>query len=515
MLVRAGIHIRDRALRERARELMSTRSRVRDRVDRRRFAAVIVSELDAGADLVESLRSEPQDLVLTEVSSEDEDVLTGALADALASLPERTGMILLHPDDDPRAHAALLAAGALVVLWIGLSDAGLSEALATLIERRRDEVIAQHRATRVGASQPPPMISASAAMRELLGTAQRVARADSPVLLLGETGVGKERVAQLLHEWSPRSRGPFVAVNCAAIPGELFESELFGHERGAFTGAQRVRRGHFELAHGGTLFLDEIGDVPLPLQAKLLRALQDGSIRPLGADRELVIDVRVVAATNRDLRSEVEAGAFRRDLYYRLSVVELEIPPLRARREDIEPLVRRYVVRFAERLGRRMGEPRPEAMAALQAYAWPGNVRELVNVIERAVLLSVHDRLTLGDLPAAIAGTETPAAAMLAPSASFCAPTGPTRPLGPAAPVEPTGSALGLALPPAWLERPWKEVREQLLRAGERAYLEGLLRASGGRIGASARRAGIAERSLFEKMKRHGLRKEDFRDGES
>ncbi|MFV8752513.1 sigma-54 interaction domain-containing protein [Nannocystaceae bacterium ST9] len=516
MLVRVGIHVRDVGLRQRVRRALSNE----------RFSSVVVTELEGRAselggaiesepaDPLERLRSDSNDLLVVDAvplvgtavgpARDDEALRSGPtpadarkLVDALAALPERPGLIVLHPTDDPRAHAALLAAGCVAVLWAGLSDVGLAEALSALFERRRNDSLSRLLAARPQRPEPEPMISASAAMQTLLVTVRRVAVADTPVLLLGETGVGKERIAQLLHAWSPRSRGPFVAVNCAAIPAELFESELFGHERGAFTGAARARRGHFELAHGGTLFLDEIGEVPLALQAKLLRVLQDRRIRPLGGDRELVVDVRVVAATNRDLRSDMEAGGFRRDLYYRLGVVELEVPPLRERPQDVRELAERYAAHFAARLGRAVGRIDPDALAALEGYAWPGNVRELVNVIERAVLLSIGSSIVLADLPVAIA---RPDSSRTREAIDPMVPATSTRD------TDPT-----VQLPHDWLDQPWKQVRERLLIEGERAYLIGLLSASGGRIGASARQAGIAERSLFEKMKRHGLRKEDFR----
>jgi transcriptional regulator with GAF, ATPase, and Fis domain len=522
MLVRVGIHVRDVALRQRVRRALSGE----------RFSSVVVTELEGRAsdldsliesepaDPLERLRSDSHDLLVADAvpllasSSRGPDEESGRngptpgdtrkLVDALAALPERPGLIVLHPNDDPRAHAALLAAGCVAVLWAGLSDIGLAEALATLFERRRHDSLSRMLAARPNRPEAEPMISASAAMQHLLSTVRRVAVADTPVLLLGETGVGKERIAQLLHAWSPRSRGPFVAVNCAAIPAELFESELFGHERGAFTGAARARRGHFELAHAGTLFLDEIGEVPLALQAKLLRVLQDRRIRPLGGDRELVVDVRVVAATNRDLRSDMEAGGFRRDLYYRLGVVELEVPPLRERPQDVRELAQRYAAHFAARLGRAVGRIEADALAALESYAWPGNVRELVNVIERAVLLSIGPSIALADLPAAIARPD---------SSRKREALDPIEPdLDPMVHASIQGDAdMPVQLPREWLDQPWKQVRERLLLEGERAYLIGLLRSSGGRIGACARQAGIAERSLFEKMKRHGLRKEDFR----
>jgi DNA-binding NtrC family response regulator len=504
MLIRVATLIRELAMAERVRRALQVEAEPGDTLAealaRRRFDSVVLTELEgegspSDVDLVERLRRDPQDLLLALAASGTDPELIRELVDQLEALPERTGLILLHVDDDPRMHAALLGAGCVAVLWTGLSSEGLSEALASLFERRRDESIARAQATRPTIAEPEPMVAASSVMRELLETVRRIAVADSPVLLLGETGVGKERIAQLLHAWSPRSRGPFIALNCAAIPAELFESELFGHERGAFTGAVRSRRGQFELAHRGTLFLDEIAEIPPAQQAKLLRALQDKRIRPIGADRELPVDVRVVAATNQDLRGAMNSGRFRRDLFYRVGVVELTIPPLRDRPDDIRELARRYAKQFATRLGRPCPIPNDEVLARLTAHAWPGNVRELINVIERAVLLCTGVTITPADLPAQLGlphGEEPETAGE------------PARPA-----LEVVGAAV--ELPPAWLEQPWKQVREQLLLAGERAYLIGLLRACGGRIGDCARRAGIAERSLFEKMKRHGLRKEDFR----
>ncbi len=506
MLIRVATSIHEPGLAERVRRILEVEIEPgeadEDAGARRRFDSVVLTQFEDQLELLERLRRDPQDLVIALAQPGADPELVRELVDQLSALPERTGLILLHLDDDPRTHAALLGLGCLAVLWTGLSSEGLAEALSSLFERRRDETIARALATRPARIEPEPMVAVSPGMRELLETVRRIAVADSPVLLLGETGVGKERVAALVHAWSPRSRGPFVALNCAAIPGELFESELFGHERGAFTGAVRSRRGLFELAHRGTLVLDEVAEITLAQQAKLLRALQDKRIRPIGADRELPVDVRVVAATNQDLRAAMTAGRFRRDLFYRLGVVELTIPPLRERPEDIRELARRYAKQFATRLGRPAATPGPDALARLSAHDWPGNVRELINVIERAVLLAAGPTITAADLPARLGEDRDEGEPDPAPE--------PEPEPGPG-PASPAVAATAVELPPTWLEQPWKQVREQLLLVGERAYLIGLLRASGGRIGDCARRAGIAERSLFEKMKRHGLRKEDFR----
>ena len=231
----------------------------------------------------------------------------------------------------------------------------------------------------------------------VLHKVRQVGPSDTSVLILGETGVGKELIARTIHRESPRSNGPFVVVNCAALPPNLIESELFGHERGAFTGADRQRRGRFELAHGGTIFLDEVGELPLEMQPKLLRVLQEGEMERVGGSQTIPVDVRVIAATNRDLNEDMETGRFREDLFYRIAVYPITIPPLRDRREDIPSLVEHFSQHFAQRRGRTISEIPTEVMRRLDVYDWPGNVRELQNVIERAVLTSTDGVLKLAE----------------------------------------------------------------------------------------------------------------------
>jgi formate hydrogenlyase transcriptional activator len=257
------------------------------------------------------------------------------------------------------------------------------------------------------------IIGASPAFKEVLRQVEIVAPTDATVLLQGETGVGKERFARAVHQLSARRDRPFVTVNCAAIPTGLLESELFGHERGAFTGALAQKLGRFELAHRGTLFLDEIGDLPLELQPKLLRVIQEKEFERVGSARTQHVDVRLVAATHCDLAQLVEAGQFRADLYYRLNVFPMTIPPLRHRPEDISLLVRHFVHDYAQRLHKRIDLIPAEAMAALTHYHWPGNVRELQNVIERAVILSPGSvlRLALDELPQSRPASGAPAGA--------------------------------------------------------------------------------------------------------
>lgn len=259
------------------------------------------------------------------------------------------------------------------------------------VEQDVQEVVEQ-----VSASELPiRMVAKSRAMQEVISMARRVAESPWPVLIRGETGTGKELIARLIHLLSPRRDGPFIEVNCAAIPENLFESELFGHEKGAFTGAVNLRRGRFELANRGSLFLDEVGELPLFLQPKLLRAIQEGRIARVGSEKDINIDIRIISATNRNLKEMASAGKFREDLYYRLNVLEIEIPPLRERKEDIPALVDFFLSRYA---------PRPvqvsqETMDRLVKYSYPGNVRELEHVLQRVVTLVRGDVIRPIDLP--------------------------------------------------------------------------------------------------------------------
>lgn len=243
------------------------------------------------------------------------------------------------------------------------------------------------------------IVGDSSALRRVLAQVDMVAPTDATVLVLGESGTGKELVAEAIHRRSQRSTGPLVRVNCSAIPRELFESEFFGHVKGAFTGAVRDRIGRFQLADGGTLFLDEVGEIPPELQGKLLRVLQEGTFERVGEDRTRTANVRIIAATNRDLRAEVEAGRFRQDLFFRLSVFPVELPPLRERPDDIPLLARHFIASASSRLGLPAPRLTPAALSRLQSYPWPGNVREMQNIIERAVIMSADGTLGMDALP--------------------------------------------------------------------------------------------------------------------
>jgi DNA-binding NtrC family response regulator len=267
-----------------------------------------------------------------------------------------------------------------------------------LLERRERELnLLRERISRHAAAKD--FVAGSQAMRDVLELAARVAPLDTTVLVYGESGTGKEFIVRMIHDQSPRAAAPFVSINCAALTETLLESELFGHVRGAFTGAVRDKAGLFEVAGSGTIFLDEIGEVAPTVQAKLLRALQEREIRRVGAERSIKVNARVIAATNRDLRAAVEAGTFREDLYFRLAAFIITVPPLRDRREDIPPLVHHFMVRAASRMKKDVRSVSADAMTALMNYRWPGNVRELEHAVERAVILANHPSIRVRDLP--------------------------------------------------------------------------------------------------------------------
>ncbi|MDP1823823.1 MAG: sigma-54-dependent Fis family transcriptional regulator [Archangium sp.] len=277
----------------------------------------------------------------------------------------------------------------------------LNEALTQLqVQLKKvDRRLAQRRRELEVEQDESGLIIRSEAMKTLLAQARRVAGVDTSLLLQGESGAGKERIARYIHDASGRQAGPFVAINCAAVPESLIESELFGHARGSFTGATTDRPGLFEAAKGGTLLLDEVAELPLPMQSKLLRVLQEREVRRVGENKTRSIDVRVIAATHRDLAAEVKAGRFREDLFFRLRVIELQVPPLRDRPEDILPLARQALARAAAREKLPLKELSPEASRRVLAHPWPGNVRELLNAMERALVLAPGKRIEAGDLP--------------------------------------------------------------------------------------------------------------------
>jgi DNA-binding NtrC family response regulator len=322
-------------------------------------------------------------------------------------------------------------------------------------------------------------------MQEIYRVLARLMQTDLTVMISGESGTGKELVARALHENSSRRDKPFIKVNCAAIPRDLMESELFGYERGAFTGAVGSKPGRFELACGGSLFLDEIGSIAVEMQVKLLRALQESEFERVGGVRTIRVDVRLVAATNTDLKKEIAAGGFREDLYYRLNVVPMRLPPLRERREDIPLLVSHFVRKFDARLRKNVTGIEPDALEVLLEHPWPGNIRELENVIERAVLFCDGDALRASDLPSELHRTPEPPHAV-ASSAKHAAASSP--------------AADGL-----------KEQVKAAMSRLERELIVKALEQTGGNVTHAARLLKISRKGLQLKMKELGLRERDER----
>ncbi|ATB46274.1 sigma-54-dependent transcriptional regulator [Corallococcus macrosporus] len=350
--------------------------------------------------------------------------------------------------------------------------------VARALERKRlKEQAATLRRELEGVYSFQNIIGRSAPMRALYSLLERAAELDITVLITGETGTGKELVARAIHYHGPRKDRPFVAVNCGALPSELIESELFGHARGAFTGAVETKPGLFESASGGTIFLDEIGELPLAVQVKLNRTLQDKEVRRVGDSVARRIDARVITATHRDLKAEVAAGRFREDLYYRLNVFPVQLPPLRERREDIPLLAMFFVQKAAKTYRQPVDGLEPDALRALTGYSWPGNVRQLENAIERAVAIATSARVGAGDLPPEI-----------------------------------TGEQQGALLTNQLVKMPFREAVDLARDRASRDYLIALLREFGGNVTRAAERAGMERESLHRLLKRYGLRSDDFKE---
>lgn len=317
--------------------------------------------------------------------------------------------------------------------------------------------------------------SSSPAMDEIIQKVKKVAKTNLSVLITGETGTGKSLLAKLIHLHSPRKACQFISVHCGAIPESLVESELFGHEKGSFTGADKRKLGRFEIAHQGTLFLDEIDSISLPVQVKLLQVLQEGSIRRVGGEQEQSVDIRVIAASNSDLMSLTRHGRFREDLFFRLNVFPIHMPPLRERREDIPYLVGQFISKYNARHGTHLTGADDDVMESMQRYAWPGNIRELEHLVERACVLESGKRLTASSFPLEIIGMGT---------------------------AEMAGSQATKTL---------SHAREKATLEAERLYLTALLERHSGRLNTASIEAGITSRQLHNLMKRHGLRKERFK----
>jgi two-component system response regulator AtoC len=407
------------------------------------------------------------DAVVTDFAMPEMDglALLHAIRERDASLP----VILLTAQGSERVAVRAMKAGAYEYVTKPFDIDEMSVVIDRALEARGLRV--QNRRLSAEKAIGRSLVAETPSMLRLLEAVGRVAPKDVTVLVRGETGTGKELVASLLHAQSRRAAGPLVRFNCAAIPGELAEAELFGHARGAFTGAGQARRGFFAEADGGTLVLDEVGELPLGLQPKLLRALQDGEIQPVGAGRVEKVDVRVVASTNRDLEAEARAGRFREDLYYRLAVVELVVPPLREHRDDIPALAAEFARRYAERFGTGSVQLAPALIERLRAADWPGNVRQLENAVARMVALSPTGELG----PDAFGG-------------------GQRRPADEA----------GETAPEAGDEGDGPSLREQL-DALERNLIVKMLARTGGNQSEAARRLGVSRTAFIDRLKKYGL----------
>ncbi len=425
-----------------------------------------VEEATDGDEAVALVREKAFDAVLTDVRMARMDGIHAlkAMLEYNPALP----VVLMTAFSSVETAVDALRLGAYDYLVKPLDFDLLRETLEQCIERSRHSVEnreLRRQLTEAAASEE--IIGRSDALKRMLGFIETVAPTEATVLVTGESGTGKELVARALHAASARADKPLVTVNCAALAETLLESELFGHEKGAFTGADRRREGRFVQANGGTLFLDEIGEMPLQLQAKLLRALQQGEIQRVGSDTPITVDVRVIAATNRDLRQEVQEKRFREDLYFRLNVISIEVPPLRRRGEDIPLLAAYFLQRFAERNRKNIKGFSPQAMDSLLRYPWPGNVRELENAVERAVILCNGDLVTGAELPDNIAHASP-------------------REEGPA--QQESLSLAGMAL--------------ELV---ERRAIEDTMRQTGDNKSEAARRLGITRATLHNKLRKYGL----------
>jgi DNA-binding NtrC family response regulator len=454
---------------------------VEDEANMRRILSAMLSRegfavrtAEDGLEALEQLASDPDQLVISDLRMPNMDGLE--LLGQIKRRGLRTELILITAHGSVETAVEAMKQGAFDYITKPFDADELrikvGNAFRTHLKARLDASIKTEGLGRYN------FVGSSPAIREICRLLDKVADSPTTILITGEPGTGKELVATAIHENSSRRDKPFIKINCAAIPENLLESELFGHEKGAFTGAVASKPGRFELADGGTLFLDEVGEMPREFQVKLLRCLQEKEFERVGGLRVIRVDVRLIAATNKDLDAEVAAGAFRQDLFYRLNVVPLRIPPLRERIEDIDVLVPYFVARFNKRLGRQISDVTSAAMEALRSYGWPGNIRELENVIERSILLAEKDVLDLSDLPPHIRpGGEAAGAA--------------------AREEVPLGAAASSSL---------KDVVKEHTRRIEKHVIQQTLAETGGNVTKAAELLQISRKSLQMKMKEYGLR---------
>ena len=426
-----------------------------------------ITVADGGAAGIEAFEDGGADVVITDLAMPEVDGMT-VLATLRAQDPT-VPVMMLTAHGSERVAVAAMKAGAFDYIPKPFDPDEIVLSVSRAADTRRLRL--ENARLRTEASLGRPIVAESPALRRVLDLVTRVAPKDVTVLLTGESGVGKDVLAATLHAHSKRADKPLVRFNAAAIPAELAESELFGHVKGAFTGATDSRKGYFQQADKGTLFIDEIGELPLGIQAKILRALQSGEVQPVGGRAEHV-DARLVAATNRDLAAEAKAGRFREDLYYRLNVVPIRVPPLRERPEDIEPLVRSFVRTYADRYGMAEVTIEPALVDALKAHAWPGNVRELENTVARLLALTADDKLTLA-LWRSLSDQNAPSSTMRA------------------------------SVPPGD-PGPSKPLRARV-EGFERAIIAAEFESSSKNQSETARRLGVSRPALIEKLHKYGL----------
>jgi two-component system response regulator HydG len=435
-----------------------------------------VTALDSPIIATQRLAQEDFDVALLDVKMPD---LSGLeLLTAVKHRRPEVEVIMMTGHATVETALAAVKAGAYDYLTKPFEDVELvARAVAKAAERKhlfdRNRELETALRQRDGAAPNDGIIGNSGPLRDVQRMIDAVAYSAATVLVNGESGTGKELVARSLHAKSPRRSQPFVALNCGALTETLLESELFGHVKGAFTGAQRDQKGLFDAADGGTIFLDEIGDIPPATQVRLLRVLQEGELKRVGSAESIHVDVRVIAATHRDLPKLVKAGKFREDLFYRLNVIAIQLPSLRERIDDVPLLAHHFLRRYTERLGKKVKTLTPEAIELLCGYRWPGNVRELENAIERAVVLCHGETITPADLPPAV--------------------TGRTAPLIREVPAGGDDAS--------WLSVSYAAAKEQALRRFEKGYVEVLMRACDNNISAAARKAGM-DRSNFKRVLR-------------
>ncbi len=452
------------------------------------------AEADDGDTAVARVQAEEYSIILSDIRMARMDGLT-ALSAILQIKPDLPVLIMTAYSSVDTVKQALRL-GAYDYLVKPLDFEELRRVLERLLERQRLTDENNKLSTLLQGQNHFGILGTSIHIKNLVDMVRTVAPSEATVLITGESGTGKELVARAIQNASQRKDGPFVTVNCAALSESLLESELFGHERGSFTGADKRREGRFKQADGGTLFLDEIGEFPMPLQAKLLRALQQGEIQRVGSDTPITVDVRLIAATNRDLLAEVAAGKFREDLYYRLNVIGLDVPALRKRADDIPILAMSFLERFALANRKNLRGFTSQALDVLTSYAWPGNVRELENAIERAVILSTTDEISERELPHTLTaqskGPQSPTDANLDAPATKEAGNEPLQ-------TPPKDEALLHTLDSA----------EQTLDAIERRAILTTLRDVDDNKSEAARRLGITRATLHNKLKKYGLNTPD------